>query len=70
MAFVRRNKYTADNVFWPDFEAVLRLDTMEHRYRIMDDLLWPAYGEEGIERSRDDRGRRIVGTLVPKFRPN
>jgi hypothetical protein len=67
MAFVRRNKYTADNVFWPDFEAVLRLDTMEHRYRIMDDLLWPAYGEEGIERSRDDRGRRIVGTLVDEM---
>ncbi len=67
MAFVRRNKYTADHIFWPDFEDVLGLDTMEHRPPIMDDLLWPAYADEGIERSRDDRGRRIVGSLVDEM---
>lgn len=42
MAFVRRNKYTADHVFWPDFEDVLGLGAMERRFLIMNDLLWPA----------------------------
>jgi hypothetical protein len=67
MAFVRRNKYTADHVFWPDFEDVLGLSTMERRLSIMDDLLWPAYADEDIERGRDDRGRRIVGSLVDEM---
>ncbi len=67
MAFVRRNKYTADHVFWPDFEDVLGLGAMERRFLIMNDLLWPAYAGEGIERSRDDRGRRIVGSLVDEM---
>jgi len=67
MAFVRRHKYTDDNVFWPDFENVLGLGTMERRFLMMDDLLWPAYREEGLELTRDDRGRRIVGTLVDEM---
>jgi hypothetical protein len=68
MAFVRRSKYTDDNVFWPDFEDVLGLDFMERRFSIMDDLLWPAYREEGLELTHDDRGRRIVGTLADEMR--
>jgi len=67
MAFVRRNKYTYDHVFWPDFEDVLGLHRMENRSLIVDDLLWPAYEDEGIKRSWDDRGRRIVGTLVDEM---
>lgn len=68
MAFVRRNKYTDDNVFWPDFEKALDLGTMEKRFPMMDDLLWPAYREEGLELTHDGRGRRIVGTLEDEMR--
>jgi hypothetical protein len=67
MAFVRRNKYTDDNVFWSDFEKSLGLRTMQFRYRMMDEL-WSAYKEEGLERSCDGRGRRIVGTLLDEMR--
>ncbi len=68
MAFVRRHKYTDDNVFWPDFERVLGLRPMERRSLVMNDLLWPAYREEGLERTKDGRGRRIVGTLADEMR--
>jgi hypothetical protein len=67
MAFVRHRKYASDNIFWPDFENVLGLNVMERRSLMMDDLLWSAYQEEGLELTHDDRGRRIVGTLTDEM---
>ena len=68
MVFVRHNKYIDDNVFWPDFESALGMGPMEQRFLMVDELLWPAYQEEGLELTYDDRGRRIVGTLVDEMR--
>jgi hypothetical protein len=67
MSFVQRYKYTDDTVFWPDFEKVLWLTANEKR-SLMDDLLWEAYQEEGIEHTYDGRGRRIVGSLLDEMR--
>ncbi len=63
IAFVRRNQYSTDIAFWPDFEEALDLGKMEKRL-MMDDLLWLAYQENDLELQRDGRGRRIVGTLT------
>ncbi len=65
--FVRRTKYIADNVFWPEFEETLGLWVMEKRFLMMD-ILWTAYQEEGIKLAYDGRGRRVVGTLIEEVR--
>jgi hypothetical protein len=41
---------------------------MGHRSLIVEDLLCPAYNEEGIDLTEDGRGRRIVGTLMDEMR--
>ena len=62
--FVRRTKYTADNIFWSEFEEALMLGEMEQRLFISYDLLWAAYADEGIEQQYARINRRIVGSLV------
>lgn len=62
--FVRRTKYTGDNIFWSEFERTLGLKPMEKRGWITDQLLWPAYKDVGIPQKRGRKNRRIVGSLV------
>ncbi len=65
--FIQRHKYTDDTVFWPDFEEALGLGSMGKRF-LIEDLLWSAYEEEGVARTYDGRGRRIVGSLLDELR--
>jgi len=56
--YVRRRKYIRDNVFWDKF--IIELDLEEIRYTLIADLLWQAYGDEGISKQRGKVNYRLI----------